>query len=156
MNNNLNVKIREANNSDIDFLFNLRNMEETYRYFKNSRKVNYQEHINWITPILNKKRQDIFLYVIYHNQNKAGQIRFDLENKKIVEVSISLLKEFWGKKIARKGLDSGIEKMRKKGIEKILAEVKTQNQPALKFFEKEGFVETSKKNEYKFFEYNIK
>ena len=53
--------LRKVNQSDINFLFNLRNQEDVYKYFKNPKKVEYEEHIDWITPIINQERQEIYL-----------------------------------------------------------------------------------------------
>jgi RimJ/RimL family protein N-acetyltransferase len=149
------IEIKKITKKNIDFLFSLRNCPETYKYFKNGKPVEKEEHMSWILPILDGQRKDIFLYVVYEDEKEVGQIRFDLEDEKTAEVSISILKEYFGKNIAGKGLEKGIEKIKEKGIEKIIAEVNKNNLQSIRFFEKHGFKQFQKRENYLDFEYLI-
>ena len=105
--------LRKADNSDIEFLFNLRNCPEVYKYFGNANKVKYEDHIKWVFSIINELRKDISLYLIlYHNQ-RSGQIRFDSLDEKRVEISISVDTKYQGKGVGSKILEY-IEEITKK------------------------------------------
>jgi len=152
----MNIKIREVNESDINFLFKLRNRLETYKVCKNPYPVKEKEHLNWVTPILKKERKDIFLYIILYGREKCGQIRFNTLNEKTVEINISILKEFWGKGIASFAIKKGIKEMNKKGIKKIIAEIKKENKASLNLFKKNNFLKINEEGEYEIFELELK
>lgn len=152
----MNVEIKKAVKEDIDFLFYLRNQPGIYKYFKNPYQVKHKEHINWIMPILKGERKNIFLYLIYYEGKKAGQLRFNLEDKKTAEVSISLMKEYFGKGIAKQVINLGIEKMKDKGIEKIVAEIKKENNQSIRFFKKYGFKKFEENQQYRKYRYLVK
>ena len=79
----MNIKLRKADFKDIEFLWYLRNQAEVFKYFKNNKPVKWQEHLNWIMPIMlgfsNKE-----LYVIEYDNQLAGQIRID-DNDVIID-----------------------------------------------------------------------
>ncbi|PJE81450.1 hypothetical protein COU58_02525 [Candidatus Pacearchaeota archaeon CG10_big_fil_rev_8_21_14_0_10_32_42] len=148
------INLEMASNGDSDFLFYLRNLPETYENSRNARPVNKEEHKNWLLSII--KNKEIFLYVIYCDDNKAGQIRFDKMDEFIVEVSISVLKDYWGKKVAETALIKGIKEMRGKGMERVIAEIKRENFRSIKFFEKNGFTKFRENSEFFDLEYILK
>lgn len=152
------VIITNADLSDIDFLFYLRNQPDIYEYFRNPNKIKYEDHIKWIKPIINQERQGVYLYVIWYNKTRVGQIRFDLlkEDNSSVEISISILKEYRGRRIAHAALKRSIESLKREGIKKIIAEVKKQNLSSISFFKAAGFEEKTEDEEYKKFECIIK
>ncbi len=153
-----NVKIEKADKFDIGFLFDLRNQPDVYKYFKSPRKVEYNDHIKWINPLINNQRQDIYLWVILYDDNKVGQVRFDLleEIEKVAEISISVLSRYRGKGIASYALKQGIERIKKKGIEKLIAEIHIKNLSSLNLFQNFGFIETKQEGEFKIFDYELK
>lgn len=150
---NIDVKIREVNESDIEFLWYLRNLPETYRYSRNSRKVAYEEHLNWIMPILMGEKENVNLYVILCDGKRAGQVRFDLLEKQVAEVSISIFSKYWGKGVALSGMKQGMEIMKNKDIRKFIAEVKKENIGSLHFFTKAGFKSFKEDKDYQYFNY---
>jgi len=158
MDKNYDVRIKKADKFDIRFLFNLRNQSDVYKYFKSPKKVEYEGHIKWIRSRINNQRQDIYLYVILCDNKKVGQVRFDLSEEmvKVAEISISVLSKYREKRIASSALKQGIEKIKKKGIEKIIAEIHINNIPSLNFFKNFGFIETKQEGEYKIFDYELK
>jgi len=158
MKENSKTNIRKVNETDVNFLFNLRNRPDVYKYFKNPREVKYEEHINWISPILNNQKKDVYLYIILYGHERVGQIRFDLLNElnKPAEVSISVLSEYRGKGIATSALKQILDIIKEGGIKKIIAEVKEQNQYSIRFFKEAGFEEKTQEGGYKIFEYDFK
>jgi len=144
----LKIFLRKANFSDIEFLWYLRNRPDVYKYFKDGRVVSWQEHINWITPIiLGKSPKDVL--IIQGGGQPVGQVRFDRKN---FDFSISVLKEFRGKGIAASALALAIKQIKKeKKAKKMIAEIHKKNIPSIKLFKKTGFkLETKKGNWLKY------
>jgi len=140
MKNNLRVTIRKAGTSDKKFLWQLRNKPYVFKYSRVSKPVKWQEHINWITPIL-EGESNKELFIISADGAPAGQLRFDYGDNKEAEISISLLKEFWGKGIAKRAIRSGVRRLEKQGkVKTILAEIGKDNVGSIELFEKLNFV----------------
>ena len=155
-NENTDFSLRKVNKLDIDFLFNLRNNPEVYKYFKDPTEVKYEEHVNWISPILNNEKKDVLLYLILYKNERSGQIRFDLLEENNVGVSISLDPKYHGKGIASYALDQRKIILKEKGINKIIATVHQDNLASFKLFEKKGFIEKEINNKEYIFEYKLK
>lgn len=136
---NKEIILRPVNSEDIDFLFDLRNKKYVYEPSINPNPITYQEHLNWISPIINGTNKKRLLFVVIAKGEKTGQIRFDILDKNVSEVSISFLKEHHGAGIANFALKKGIDIMKKLGVTKILAEIFENNISSIKFFEKHGF-----------------
>lgn len=147
------IVLKKANFSDIEFLWYLRNQPETYKYSRQSRLVNWKEHISWIMPIIlglsNKE-----LFIIKNFEIPIGQVKFDYGNYKKVEVSISILKEFWGKGFATKSLKLAVKQIKKQGKgQRLIAEVNKNNVLSQKLFEKLNFKLKEKKEKWLEYEY---
>ncbi len=131
----MNIKLKKADFEDIEFLFYLRNIPEYYRYYKKPQAVEWEEHINWIMPILlGVDRRDLYIVVV--DDTKAGQIRIDY-TADMAEISISLVEHFMGKNIAHLALEKAIEKAKKEnGVKTFRAHVHQNNIASQKLFEK--------------------
>lgn len=136
------ILLRKANSSDIEFLWDLRNRPDVYKYFKKVRPVSWEKHVSWIMPIIleisNKE-----LFIISNLKNSIGQIRFDHMNHGEAEISISILKEFQGRAFAIRALSLALKKQKK--AKKIIAEINKDNVASIKLFEKLGFKFKTKK-----------
>ena len=142
------IKLRKAKDEDITFLFDLRNQPSTYKYSKNNRLVEWQEHINWITPVIKGKTVKN-LFVVEADGKKAGQTRIDINGGQ-AEVHISLMPEFQGKGIAALAIKMAMNKIKKeKKIKIFRAEIHQENIPSQKMFEKLGFQFQSQKDIWK-------
>ena len=130
----INPKIKQATFSDIDFLWYLRNQSDIYLYSKISKPVFYENHLNWIIPILLGQKEKR-LYVIWEKGLPVGSIRYDFP-----EISIAVLLEFRGKGIAAKAL-----KYFRKIYPKMTAEIHKDNVVSIKLFEGSGFKFVKKK-----------
>jgi len=142
--------IKPAQFSDIPFLWYLRNQPDVYQYSKTAKPVSWEEHINWITPLLlsliPKK-----LYVITYEKLPVGQLRFDYAGNE-AEMSISLLKEFRGKGIASETLKQGIANVKKERTAKtLIAQIHENNLASVALFEKYHFSYQTKKNHYHYY-----
>lgn len=63
--------LRSAAGSDVKFLWTLRNQPDVYKYFKTNKPVEWEDHIQWITPIINGER-DIRLFIIECDNQPGG------------------------------------------------------------------------------------
>ena len=148
------ISLEKASFSDIEFLWYLRSQPDTYKYFRINRAVSWEEHIDWVLPILlGADKKD--LYIIKTLKKPIGQIRFEHQELNKVKVSISILKEFHGKSIATKSLDLAIKRAsQQKKMKYLVAEVHKKNLPSIKLFEKLGFKLKAKKENW--FKYALK
>src|SRR3989344_5401489 len=130
------ISLKKADFSDIEFLWYLRNQPDSFKYSKIKKPVNWQEHIRWIMPIiLGQNNKELF--VIKSLETPTGQIRFDRQKNKEAEVSISILKDFWGKGFATESLGLAIEEAKKENkISLLTAVIHKENLDSQKLFKK--------------------
>ncbi len=159
----MSVSVKKATSTNITFLWYLRNQPDVYQYFKTPKPVAWEEHVNWIVPILLSLSEKT-IYLISYNDLPAGQLRFNFEplakNKLVyyenhsakigsAEISISLLKEFRGKGIAKIALKKGIEMMKRgKKMKTLTAEIHQDNATSLTLFEEMGFTQIDARGPY--------
>ena len=80
------------------------------------------------------------LFVIKSLETPTGQIRFDRQKNKEAEVSISILKDFWGKGFATESLGLAIEEAKKENkISLLTAVIHKENLDSQKVFKKLDF-----------------
>ena len=134
----MNIKLKKADFEDIEFLWYLRNIPEYYRYYKQPKPVEWEEHINWVMPILlGVDKRDLFVVMV--EDIKAGQVRVDYEVDS-AEISISLVESFRGKGVGFTALEKAIEKAKKeKDVKTFRAYVHQDNIASQKLFEKLGY-----------------
>jgi len=142
------ISLRKASFPDIEFLWYLRNQPDVYKYSRQNQIVSWKEHIKWILPILlglsNKE-----LFLIQNLQTPIGQIRFDYQDFKEAEISISILKEFQGKGFATKTLNLAIKEIKEQNKVKLLIAVTDkENISSQKLFEKVNFRLKTKKGKW--------
>ncbi|MDD5738620.1 MAG: GNAT family N-acetyltransferase [Candidatus Pacebacteria bacterium] len=132
------IILKKADFTDIEFLFYLRNIPQYYKYYTHPRPVEWEEHINWIMPILLEvDKRD--LYIIMADDIKAGQIRIDY-TADMAEISVALVEHFRGKNIASMALEKAIEKAKKENkVKTFRAHVHQNNIASQKLFEKLGY-----------------
>lgn len=142
------ISLKKANFSDIEFLWYLRNQPNIYKYFRNPKKAEWSEHINWILPILLGVSPK-YVFIITQSNIPIGQIRVDYENPEKSDISISILEKFRGKGIAVKALLLAIKEIKKSGkVKKLLAEIHETNFPSIKLFGKLNFKMEKRKGKW--------
>jgi len=148
------IFLKKADFSNIEFLWYLRNQPDVYKYSRVNRAVSWEEHVNWIFPIiLGISSRDLF--VIKQGLLPIGQIRFDYLPDKKAEISIAILKEFRKKGVGQRSFKEALKLLKKtRRAEVILAEIQKDNIPSQKFFEKLNFKLKEKK--VKWLEYTYK
>ncbi len=102
----------------------------------------WSDHVDWFKMKL--LDDSCFMYVIEKDTEAIGQVRFDIENKKVV-VGYSLDSRFRGKGYGVGVLQCAIYSVtRAMGRSFILqAQVKESNYPSLRVFQKLGFYDAS-------------
>ncbi|MGA2418079.1 MAG: GNAT family N-acetyltransferase [Candidatus Staskawiczbacteria bacterium] len=145
MKNSKGITLKRAEATDIEFLWYLRNRKETRKYSRNSKKIKWDEHINWILPILlgidNKQ-----IFIIKNVETPIGQVGFDYKENNEAEISVSILKEFWGKDFARKAVALSIKTQ--KNIKHFIADIHKKNFSSLKLFKKMNFILKEKRGDW--------
>ena len=140
------VFLKKADFSDIKFLWRLRNQKYVYRYSRNPKPVVWSEHIKWVVPALLDLTEKS-LYIIKVKGVRAGQIRFDKQDKETTEVSISLCKKFHGQGIATEAFKKAVRMLKRtKKARHLIAEIHKDNTASLNLFKKLGFKLKNKKN----------
>jgi len=131
------ISLRRVDFSDIEFLWYLRNQFDVRKYSKKMRKIPWEEHIEWILPIILRTSGDNEIFIIQKSGKPIGQVRIYY---KTFDIAISILKEFRGKGIATKTLGMVIKKIRnQKKAKYLMAQINKNNSPSIKLFEKLGF-----------------
>ena len=102
----------------------------------------WDDHVDWFKMKL--LDDSCFMYVIEKDTEAIGQVRFDIENKKVV-IGYSLDSRFRGKGYGVGVLQCAIYSVtRAMGRSFILqAQVKESNYPSLRVFQKLGFYDAS-------------
>ncbi|MDS1002889.1 GNAT family protein [Clostridium sporogenes] len=148
----MNLYLKKVSKADCDLLFNWANEALTRKNSFNSERIKYEEHMKWFEKKI--KHKDCFMYIFYENEIPIGQIRVDLcEN--IGTISYDLDKEYRGKGLSKKMIklleneihDSYI------GINKLVGEVKKENLPSQKNFEKLKYLKTERDGNLIYYKY---
>ena len=134
------MKIRNVEKEDIVFLLDLRNDVVVGQSAFNADPVDLETHRRWF----NKKIVDknAIILIIEDNDNRIGQIRFDIDKKSnVAEADIAIMPAYrrkgYGVKTLKIGCKYAFEKLH---IEKIIAHIKPENEISIKTFAKAGFL----------------
>lgn len=134
------MKIRESEKEDMMFLFNLRNDVIARQSAFNTEPIDLDTHRQWFNRKLTDENTVILIFE--NNEDKVGQIRFDIDRKlNVAEVDIAIIRVCRGKgygvELLKMGCKYAFEKLR---IKKIVAHIKAENAISVKTFSKVGFL----------------
>lgn len=132
------IRLRLANITDLRFVFNLYNENIKDKKTFSRKKVLFTEHKKWF---LNKIKLKMFFICIY--KKKVGYIRYDNLSKRKLSISIAIKKDYKRKGFGRIMFEKSFKKKKIKKF-KIVAMVKQNNLPSIKFFKKLGFLKIQK------------
>lgn len=150
------MNIRKADNTknDCDLVFSLSNDALVRENSFSTKTIEYDSHCNWYKRTISDNNTLFFL--VFNNNDFVGQIRFnrEAENSESCIISLSITEPFRGKHISSEFLMLGIKELHCSWIKVhyIIAEVKKENIPSNKLFEKNGFImiESEEYNNYKY------
>lgn len=150
------MDIRKAENTkkDCDLVFSLSNDSLVRANSFSTKPIIYDSHCNWYKRTISDNNTLFFL--VCDNNDFVGQIRFSREtdNSDSCLISLSITEHFRGKHISSEFLMLGIKELHRSWIKihYIIAEVKKENIPSNKLFEKNGFIlmNSEEHNTYKY------
>jgi RimJ/RimL family protein N-acetyltransferase len=127
MNFEENIQLKEVNNSDHEFLFELLKNRESDANISHKMMPNFDEHVKFVVS-----EPYSAWYIIIVNDKKLGSIYLSKQN----EIGIFLINEMKGK-----GLGKIVLKllMNRHPRSRYLANISPNNKQSLKFFEKNNF-----------------
>lgn len=126
------IKIREVQEKDIDFIFELRNNEEIRKYMFNTEPLIYEKHVTYWKNRIGKKEPS---YIIEKDEIKVGFVKLDhcnMEKKYFVSIVMD-------QKEQSKGIGKLAIKEIMKRHDKIYAKIKPDNEKSKRMFESLGF-----------------
>ena len=130
--------LRKATISDTKLLFDWTNEVEVRATAVIKKKIEWDEHINWLTNKLQSNQSHIYILTDDKNEN-IGVIRFDKDNEAFV-INYSIDNLHRGKGMGYLILQLGIKKILENEFKcKFVASVQTTNTASNKIFKKSGF-----------------
>ena len=141
----LEIKLRPAEWTDCEELFNWRNDPETRRASFDNGMVDYDQHKKWLATTLASLTHRL---IIAENSNgeKLGMIRFDLVGERFAEVSINLAPNMRGQGYGSIIITKACQEQA--GLI-FLARAKEANPASVRVFEKAGFARLFSYNDTK-------
>lgn len=134
------IRLRGAEERDMEDLLEWRNHPEVRKNFFNSAAVSLEEHAKWFRKKLSDSKTAIYMALI--GEDKIGSIRFE-DSGDAIKTSVMLNPAFFGTGLGSKVVIAGTRKfLRENKTEKpIIAEIKKDNIASINAFEKAGFKE---------------
>lgn len=143
------IKFRLATERDSKKLFELRNDETVREASVNKEMIAWENHATWLSMVL--KNELIFLYIVYNDQSPfIGQVRFDKKDKNLVEISVSVAKQFRGQGLGLEIIKKGVRFFLDNNPEtkKVTGKIRNSNTASLYSFAKAGFDIVDKDKDY--------
>ena len=149
------IKVRKAKINDAKLVLKIYNSCIKSGFFCRTKLIKLEDHIKWYYSKLESDNSSIYIgELCAKNTKKFGYVRFDEVYKRIWEVSIGNLPDFYGKGLGSTMLKLGIRNMiGNKKPKKIIAKVRKFNVRSQKMFLKNTFFQT-KYNKKKHFTIN--
>lgn len=89
------TKLTPAIRADIDFVYELQNIDGVRQYFRTPEVPSFEEHKEWMLNTITSEAR--FLYIISIDNERVGTIRVDLLSSTCVEVSIIINPRYHGR-----------------------------------------------------------
>lgn len=133
-----NITIRPARTEDCKPLWELRNEESAREASLDSHPIPYEEHKKWFAGKLKDKSTLIFM-TLNGDSQPMGYARLNLSGED-AEISVCVAPEFRRRRLGTSLIRKAAEEIIKGGkVQRVLAQVKTNNEVSLKAFERGGF-----------------
>lgn len=136
------IIIREAENSDIQNIWEWRNSERIRLASLNPDRIEWDNHKQWFSAVLKDNSRILLIGEV--NKQPVGVVRFDFSSQVEAEVSIFLVPEQIGKGLGSNLLRTSIAWLlrQRPKLKSVYASVKAGNDQSKKVFIKSGFVES--------------
>lgn len=133
------LRIRRATIDDAKHLFAWRNDPLTRQMSRNQQPVEWQDHVNWLTGVLNNP--DRILLIGEVDGEPVGTVRFDqMPGENQCEISWTVNPDYRGHGY---GSRMSVEACRTLPKSTIFAEIRADNLPTLRMIEHCGFIKES-------------
>ena len=131
------MRLRLAQKTDAEFLFELRNDPDVRRSAFNEKPLVWKEHLIWLENKLSSQNTVILIAEV--DGAPAGQVRFDIERDGAI-VDIALAQQARGRGLGTALLKQGIDHFIRTNFKiNFTAYVKKENMASLECFKKAGF-----------------
>ncbi len=101
-------------------------------------EITYEGHLSWFHSKLNDS--DCYFYILEHDGIPSGTIRLDKDEEESFEISYTIAPDKRGLGLGSVILSLAVSAARHmSGIRKLTAEVKKENLPSIRCFEKNSF-----------------
>ncbi|MCF7888035.1 MAG: GNAT family N-acetyltransferase [Candidatus Omnitrophica bacterium] len=147
--------IRLAEEKDCRDIWKWRNHPKVRKWCINNNDIKLADHKKWFKEKKQDKKTEI--YIAENNNNKIGQVRFDIL-KNVAEININLNPEYFGRGLGHRVLLEATNNFfsHHGGVKKIIAKIISENLASIKAFSKAGykfiFSESENNNEIKVYE----
>lgn len=134
------LSFRKATFSDAQLLFDWVNETQVRENSFDTQLISWENHLQWLNSRV-KEGSNTVIFIFEENSKPIGQVRFDKkENAIFIDYSIDVNErgKGYGREILHLALSAISEYLPNQKI--IFAEVKEENLPSLKVFQKLGFV----------------
>ena len=148
------ITFRDVTEADSELLLQWRNLPDIATVGRTQRTVEVEEHTVWLQQILASKGHLLVFVLI--DGTPAGQVRFDPAQCDACYVSFFLLSAYRGLGLGWRVLQQACWNVfTRLRIEKVLAEVRRDNAPSNRCFQKVGFLATeSQDREFRHYCFN--
>lgn len=130
------LKLREANDSDIKFYFELRNTPEVYQGFYTQKEpLQWEEHRKWWYS----RNQDWRKFIIELDDAPIGILNIGQLDHWSPEIGYAIHPDYWNRGYGCKAVELATEVIKSYGKAYCHTTVKTDNKSSLRLLEKLGF-----------------
>jgi len=131
------LNIRPVEKKDYEKILEWRNDHEVRINSLTQHIISIDEHVEYWNEFL--KNITNFAYIVVYDNRDIGVLKLKYINKKTYEIDIFLSKNYRNKGLGLQILKIAKEIAIQKGITKLIAKIKHENQASKKIFEKSGF-----------------
>lgn len=124
------LSIREAKQTDADYLFMLANDPVTRYNSFNSKPIDWKDHVIWFEKALNDPNR--YIFIANQNSNNVGIIKFEIKSETVIGINVDPL--FRGKGLAASIIRNGCLKFWEHHSNDIIAYIKLSNIASIKSF----------------------
>lgn len=141
------VLLRLATINDAQLVFEWRNDPWIVNLGLSKKEVLWEEHYEWFKNSLKNQRRKIF--IIEYENILIGQVRFEKKSVDQAEISIYLIKKYTGYGLGVVAIKKGCQEIFSLWeINKIVAEIRSNNHSSLSAFKKAGFYSSFSQQDY--------
>jgi len=146
--------LRRADIKDMDLLFQWANDETTRQNAFNTKKISYEEHVNWFINKMESNNCVIYIYCM--DDKPIGQVRVDIENSRgLISFNIDANHRSRGHGKRAIELLESIIKNESSNMKILVAQVKKSNLASQRIFKRLNYRTTEKEDFYEYEKENV-